>query len=343
MEYDGPLYNPFDAMCFTYDRCFLCGCVLGKRRSVEHVFPKWIQNKYNLWNKKIYLLNRSTITYRRLTIPCCRHCNVNCLSPIENTVKNHYLGGYSEFSKLDKITIYQWVAKIFYGLLFKELSLLMDRSDASSGFITPPELLEQLHMLHALLQSIRFPFEFAQSQPWSIFVLETHCYGDERDFDYHDQLETLTFSIRLSGIGIIACLEDNGAQEQMSSDYFAKFKGAKLHPIQFDELFAKVAYQASLLNRTPKYIVVLPTERQQKVTVLASPLQGFSSKPIFDEWNQRDYARVLAFYWMKYGVLFDDIFKEPNLVLSLIEGEDGAIKVLDANGNIQEMGSGSAS
>jgi hypothetical protein len=151
----------------------------------------------------------------------------------------------------------------------------MDRSDASSGFITPPELLEQLHMLHALLQSIRFPFEFAQSQPWSIFVLETHCYGDERDFDYHDQLETLTFSIRLSGIGIIACLEDNGAQEQMSSDYFAKFKGAKLHPIQFDELFAKVAYQASLLNRTPKYIVVLPTEKQQKVTVLASPLLGF--------------------------------------------------------------------
>jgi hypothetical protein len=46
---------------------------------------------------------------------------------------------------------------------------------------------------------------------------------------------------------------------------------------------------------------------------------------------------------MKYGVLFDDIFKEPNLVLSLIEGEDGAIKVLDANGNIQETGSGSAS
>lgn len=336
LEANDSFYNPFDNMSFTYDRCFLCGCLLKNKKSVEHIFPKWLQNRYSLWNGTITLLNRTTIPYRGLTIPCCRSCNTEYLSPLENTVRLHHEKGYSEFLKLDKIMIFQWIAKIFYGLLFKELSLYVDRSDPNYGFITSPDLLKELRVLHTFLQSIRVPFEFVDFHPWSIFLVETHTYGDKRDFDYHDEILTLTFSIRMSGIGIIACLEDNGAQEELFSDYFDKFKGVKLHPTQFDELVAKVTYKASLMNRTPKYMMMLPKEEGQKVTVFSSPLQGFSTKPIFDDWNQRNYAAFLAFQWEKYGIRFEDIFREPDMVLSNLVNEDGTVKILDAEGNLAE-------
>jgi len=251
-------------------------------------------------------------------------------------VRLHHEKGYSEFLKLDRMYIFQRIAKIFYGLLFKELSLLIDRRNPVDGFITSPELLQELRMLHTFLQSIRMPFEFVAFQPWSTFLVETYTYGGGRDFDYHDEIFTLTFSIRMGGIGIIACLENNGAQEELFSDYFDKFKGIKLHPMQFDELVAKVTYKASLMNRTPKYIMMLPKEEGQKVTVIASPLQGLSYKPIFDDWNQRDYAAYLAFQWNKYGIQFEDIFRQPDMVLSMLVNEDGTVKVLDADGNIDD-------
>lgn len=273
MEGNDSFYNPFDAMSFKYDRCFLCGCPLKDKKSIEHVFPKWIQNKYGLWNQKISLLNRTTITYRKLTVPCCHTCNTECLSPIENTVKLNHERGYSEFLKLDKVIIFQWISKIFYGLLFKELSLFIDRSNTNKGSVTSPELLEQYRTLHMFLQSIRVPFEFVGFQPWSIFLVETHAYGDERDFDYHDEIFTTTFSIRMSEIGIIACLEDNGAQEEFFSEYFDRFKGIKLHPIQFDELVAKVAYKSSLMNRIPKYMMITHEGEVQKVVAVSPSLQ----------------------------------------------------------------------
>lgn len=331
-EHDDEFYNPFDAMSFTYDRCFLCGRMLGDRKSTEHVFPRWVQNKYDLQNQRIYLLNKTTISYRKLTIPCCKACNTTYLAKVENTFKQHHEQEFSECIKLDKITIFQWIAKIFYGLLFKELSLRMDRSDPLQGFITSPELLEQLRTLHTFLQSIRMPFEFVGFNPWSIFVVETHSYGDRRDFDYHDEIFTLTFSIRMGGIGIIACLEDNGAQEDLFSDYFKRFKGIKLHPTQFDELVAKVSYKAHLMNRVPKYTMILPKKEGDKVMVVSPSLQGFSTLPIFDDWNQRDYAAYLTFQWRKYGMQFKDIFREPDMVLSSLFNEDGTIRILDANG-----------
>ncbi len=330
---DDEFYNPFDAMSFTYDRCFLCGHKLGKKRTTEHVFPKWLQQIFHLTNQKIHLLNRTTIPYRKLTIPCCQSCNTVYLATIEDAVKQYYQKGFSEFAKLDKLLIFQWITKIFYGLLFKELSLRIERSDPMQGFITDPEILQELRTLHTFLQSVRMPFEFVGFHPWSIFVVETHSYGDRRDFDYHDEFLTLTFSIRMGEIGIIACLEDNGAQEEIFSDYFEKFKGIRLHPIQFDELVAKVSYKAHLMNRVPKYITWLPKREGDKVMVTSPSLQGFSTSPIFDDWNQRDYAAYLAFQWNKYGLQFEDIFKEPDMVLSFLFDEDGSVKIPDADGD----------
>lgn len=67
--------------------CFLCG-ETDKNLTKEHIFPKWLLKKYNLYDKKIkILLNETTISYRNLTIPCCLDCNGKYLSIIEDKMK----------------------------------------------------------------------------------------------------------------------------------------------------------------------------------------------------------------------------------------------------------------
>ena len=80
-------FNPFDQMTFTNDRCFLCGELLTDvNRSKEHVYPKWLQNKFNLWNASLILLNNTPIRYKDLTIPCCKRCNGIMSNKIEKSV-----------------------------------------------------------------------------------------------------------------------------------------------------------------------------------------------------------------------------------------------------------------
>ena len=94
-------FNPFDQMTFTNDRCFLCGELLtDDNRSKEHVYPKWLQNKFNLWNASLILLNNTPIRYKDLTIPCCKRCNGIMSNKIEKPVQHLVDGGYDAFVKV---------------------------------------------------------------------------------------------------------------------------------------------------------------------------------------------------------------------------------------------------
>ena len=73
-------------------------------------------------------------------------------SPPQSTCRKALLSGFDAFADLGEVTVFQWAAKIRYGLIFKELSLLHDRRDPLAGRITTPELLEEYRQLHYFLQ-----------------------------------------------------------------------------------------------------------------------------------------------------------------------------------------------
>ena len=330
------LYNPFDAMRFGPDECFLCGALLEGNRSDEHIFPEWLLHRYNLWNKHLFLLNGTSIPYSKLTIPCCIGCNTGCLSRLENIVKQHIENGYNNFVTLDRKILYQWLLKIWYGLLFKEQLLRLDRTNPESRMIMPVDVLEQFRNSHFFLQSIRQQFQFESFQPWSIFIFPTHAYGDDRDFDYHDGIFTLTFSIRMGDVGIVACLEDNGTQESALSSYFSLFQKHPLHWIQFSEIAARIAYKASLLNRTPHYVSITGENQNDFVHVTSLPLQGFINKPIYDEWINEDYAKLLLYYWRGMNLTIEDILTQDGLQLTFLFNDDDSVKHMDRDGNVIE-------
>lgn len=245
--------DPFSSLRTDDDSCFLCGAQVSII-SQEHVFPKWLQHRYNLWNQSIELLNETRIPYRSLLIPCCARCNNEDLSRLEQTIAASVGAGFEAASRVDKHSLYLWAGKLFFGILRKEIALFLERSTPTAGTIFPKESLRSFSALHLFLQGIRGEHEFPDAVPYSVLVCNLHDLGPSRNFNFCDSLFHMTLAIRLGEVGVIIALEDAGLTEQTYGRYVTEVAGRKLHPIQFDELYAKILYQVSLIEGGVTYL-----------------------------------------------------------------------------------------
>jgi len=304
--------------------CFLCGVKFNRRiSSEEHVFPKWLQEKYNLWNQRVVLLNNTKISYRYLKIPCCSNCNKKSLSKIENKIKRYSKRNFRLIKKIDKKILFYWLGKILYGILYKEMFLSSKRSDPKASSILSPEFLQRSKAHLLLLQGIRIKHEFDCFFPASLFFFETQLPAKvEEQWDFMDFYPGLGIAVRLGRTGIVAVMQDGGVQESFRNT-LKDFYSVPLHPLQFREVSSLIFYRSSLFNRTPKFI---SSENGQKIKTFLIPLQGLSKKPLFDDWDTGDYAQVLSTY---VGLPKEAINPSTNEVMSWISDENDKVIFMD--------------
>lgn len=307
-----PLFEGVRSRLEGVDVCFLCGVTLGgSNRTREHVFPRWLLERFNLWDQELNLLNGTSIHYRQLTIPACRTCNATHLARLEQAVADASDRGVEAVETLDRHLIFNRLAKILYGILYKERFLAIDRQTRSPETIVTDDLLEEFQMHHFFLQSCRRAMSFDGFHPASIFIFKTQFHAEsEGNFDFLDSPQTLTIGIRMGDVGVIAVLQDGGAQEHFFGDFYSQFKERALAEYEFRELFALVQYRATTFDRTPKYMVMTDAN---PVQVIQLPLQGFTTKPIFRDATLADYAQVLAYY---LNAPVEAVFNPPDEVLS---------------------------
>ncbi len=313
-------FNPFDKMTFTNDRCFLCGEILtDDNRTKEHVYPKWLQNKFNLWNDSLVLLNRTQIRYKDLTIPCCKKCNEIMSSKIEKPIQQFVDGGYDIFVKSNKDLVFQWLTKISYGVLFKELSLKLDRSDPNSESIYAPEDMKERKMQYTFLKTIINETTF-HNKPYSVLIFKVKNNSDrywawENPFIH-------TFCMQMNDIGIVACLMDNNLNEQFFLQYEkqSNLLEQHVHPAQFLEICAMVVYKASLLYKRPFYITNYD-EHGNPDDIISFGMSG----ELFDGWNQEEYGNLFSALLRDNNYVLDagDVYQGNDLVCSILFDEDG--------------------
>lgn len=298
-----------------------------------------VTRKSRAWGKELNLLNGTGIKYRQLKIPCCHECNTKYLQELEKEICEAAKLGYEYFKTIDELKIFQWLSKIFYGLLFKQLNLLINRKLPDEGAITTPDLLQKYKILYNFLQSIREPFVFEEPKPWSIFIFKVINYDDERNFNYRDSLFTLNFSIRFGDIGITTCLLDNGIHKKFFNEIFDKYRQIELANIQFDEICAVVQYKTSLMNRTPNYLIKLPDKRGELTTIYPSPLAGLSSKSIWNDWIMKDFVNVLHSYWLNYDLPKDMILPDTSKgeCMTYLKDQNGFIQQFNKKNEVVNL------
>ncbi len=143
-------------------------------------------------------------------------------------------------------------------------------------------------------------------------------------------------AIRSGGIGIIVALEDGGINEDSIKNYVRDVNGKKLHQIQFEELYARVVYQSSRLNRTLKFMTSVHLDNAQPMRVTMLNLPGFSNEPVVLRWDNFEYAQAL------YGIMQDrmerlgltvkDIYQGPGEVMTWLTNYEGTPRLFDADG-----------
>jgi hypothetical protein len=313
------IYSPFDSFNFSNNKCFLTGETLNSEEEKIQVFPQWLMSRYTLEDQPFKLLDESMATYKDLKIPCAAHINEAFLEPLENEIAAAFDAGYAAVKSMDELRLFQWAGKLLYGIIFNEIrSGIRQQHAQGEEFNISQSIIHKFRGLHLMLQSLNLPLSFDEFKPYSVFLFKVD--NNEQEFGYRDEINTLTFSLRIKDFGLIICLQDNGANKLYHREVAERIADEVLHPIQFEEFCGRVFYSAYLFNRLPEYNV-LPVG--DKVYLEAMPLRGISSKPLFDTWVNKIYGQVLESFWKNWGFLLLEIIKNPEKPMSFLFNADG--------------------
>jgi len=158
------------------------------------------------------------------------------------------------------------------------------------------------------------PVSFVGRKAWSIAVFPLKYSADI--FSYRDDTVNLLFSMGVNGFGIIVCFRDNGLIAEKQKDILEKMKGHTLHPVQFEELYARFHYSDYILQYKPEYKI---EETENGITIEAMPVQLVPNRPLFGVWNDDMFAQLKANYWSVYGIQREDILQFQKPPLSYLE------------------------
>ncbi len=311
------LYNPFEFLEFDPQICFLSGVPLDAVDKEMRVFPQWILDRYSLAEKKFTLMDQITsFKYEDLKIPCSKEVRV-ALDALEQEIEKAFTAGYEEVVKLPQERLFQWMAKLVYGVLYNDL--LAERKRAGKRgiqFQVSPLLRKRFSLLHLMLQSVVIPMEFRGTKPWSIEIVKIKISKDI--FNYKDEPTHLNFSLGMNDFGIAACLQDNGAIVDNQRDILKKISGKILHPVQFEELCGRFIYANYLLRKDAEYNIE-PAE--EKIIIEPVSVVNGENNVTFGRWDDDMFAQVLADYWKPWGLTKKDIYEFPNSPVSYLENE----------------------
>ncbi|GHE38460.1 hypothetical protein [Sphingobacterium griseoflavum] len=315
------LYNPFSDFKFDNNTCFLSGKPLESPDEQIQVFPVWMMRTFDLEDKPFKMLDENMVTYKKLKLPCSANAAA-LFEKLEEEVGSAMQQGYDAVKDLPQLSLFQWVAKILYGVVFNEIQSGIRQAQLSGEPMNFSQVLVQkFRNLHFMLQSIRTVMEFENRNPFSILVLPVD--NASTDFNYRDEINTLVFSFRMNDFALIATLQDNGTHAIYHEDVLRAIAGRCLHPIQFEEICARYFYSAYLFNRLPEYTYM---ETPDKVYVEPMPLNDWTMKPIFDHWQVKTYGQVLENFWKPWGFTLFEIIKDPENPMSYILDENGRFR-----------------
>jgi len=302
------------------DHCFLCDVRLTpQNRTGEDVLPRWLQRMFQLpANATLRLLNATNLRYSAVLIPCCRTCNNEWLSRGESKVAAAFKAGYDAVVALDPDLLYAWLAKVFYGVLYREALLPHDRTSPDSEAIVPPEALLSMAMFRMLLQWFRNKTKWA-SLPGSVFVYRTQTVPEVgHNFDFADNVPLQCIAMRVGSVGVVAALSDWGLLRDQEPNRLMLPSDFALHPIQFRELYGTVV-DYELRRQFAGCYTALAIGDEVDALMLTRCLHRLTDPPYADH-SDEDWGEFLAFIT---GVP-SEVIRSGNRVRTFLFDESGS-------------------
>ena len=168
--------------------------------------------------------------------------------------------GYDALKNIDELKLFQWAGKLLYGIIFNEIqSGIKLQHSQGEEFNISQSIIHKFSHLHLMLQSINLPLQFDDFRPYSVFLFKVD--NNEKEFGYRDEINTMTFALRIHDFGLVICLQDNGANKKYHNEVLDKIQNESPHPIQFEEFCGRVFYSAYLFKKD--FINDIPKQKKK--------------------------------------------------------------------------------
>lgn len=306
----------------TRDCCFLCGEILTpKTKSKEDVIPKWVQRRFSLERHSLTLINRTSIHYGQIKVPCCRVCNNEHLSRLEGIVQTAVDKGYDAVRRLPKGFVFQWLAKIYVGLKYREIFLPANRADPTGPRILEKRDLDNVRILWLwMLSSLNK--KSARRAPGSLWVFRCRDReGSDDRFDLMDDHHSDTMAVRMGEVGLIADFLDSRVHQNAMGPMYHQYRQLQLTPLQFKELATRIAYKAQLLHLTTSVSLIQDDEgNTQALFDTQSVIPGDDD---FAPWDETFYISFLAH---RLGVAPEEITNSDGTAKSWLHSPSGDLQ-----------------
>lgn len=80
--------------------CPLCGRYFSRvGKDLEHVFPRWLQKRHNLWTRKLTLPNFVGRNYKSIRVSICPRCNNQRFGGLERLISGLTANGDANLAR----------------------------------------------------------------------------------------------------------------------------------------------------------------------------------------------------------------------------------------------------
>ncbi len=139
-----------------HERCFVCGVEKSAAAfNDEHVVPKWVLKRFNLYDQVLTLPNGATVRYDRYKVPCCAACNSFLGECVEVPMSKITAGGVSTISthirEHGPVLISTWLSLLYFKLHYRDIAIRYNR-DLRKGASAIGDLheWENIHHVYSL-------------------------------------------------------------------------------------------------------------------------------------------------------------------------------------------------
>jgi hypothetical protein len=255
------------------DNCFLCGALPNDTEfSEEHVIPKWVLRKCDLFKQAITLPNGVSLRYDKYTVLCCKECNSFLGSTIEEPVCRAFEGGLDSVNEFVSNggfwIIFVWLSLVFFKTHLKD-TYLRKHLDHRKGTETIASDYDWrlMHHVHCIARAVKTGANLNPNCFGTTLVLPAKESDNYQNIDYRDTCSANTVLLRVGEVAFLTVLDDSCASSHFFSNHLKKIN-APLSPIQLREVLSHLTLFNSKLKYRPSYFTAVDSNNI-KVSIFA--------------------------------------------------------------------------
>ena len=258
--------------------CFICG--ISQSETVfnrEHVLPKWLLSRFNLFSSTVKLMNTTTFRYDRLTLLCCKACNEMMGELIEKPMSEVVAGGAKaiyEYIKREGVLLFLvWMGLIFlkFHLKDRDFRIHLDPRKGE-GTISDFHFWNELHHIHCIVRCFYNNCHIEEEAVGSFLCMPVRRESSPDDFDFIDLSQPQTMMLRLGDIGLLAVFNDSGGALSSYESRLSKITGA-VSEVQLREIMVELACRNQHIKVRPEFCSKFDMENERYRIVAKRPKQ----------------------------------------------------------------------